>query len=116
MQIKENVPLAPLTTFQIGGPARWFVEAKDQVEIKEALTYAHEHDIPFEFLAGGSNVLLPDEGINALVVHIIEGEHVFTGNALRADTGCNLLTLIHEASARDLGGWEKLAGIPGSIG
>lgn len=116
MEIKENVPLAPLTTFQIGGPARWFVEAEDQDGVKEAITYAHEHKLAFTLLAGGSNVLVPDEGFHALVIHLLEGEHVFSGNVLRADTGCNLLQLIKEASAREIGGWEKLAGIPGSIG
>lgn len=116
MDIKENIPLAPFTTFQIGGPARWFVEVKNQTEIKEAITYAHEHSLAFSIISGGSNVLLPDEGLHALVIHIMEGEHVFTGNALRADAGCNLLQLIKEASAREFGGWEKLSGIPGSIG
>jgi len=116
LEIKENVPLAPLTTFEIGGPARWFVDVRDQPEIQEAILYAREHNIPFMILAGASNVLIPDEGLDALVVHILEGEHVFTGNALRADAGCNLLSLIKEASAREYGGWEKLAGIPGSIG
>lgn len=116
LQIKENISLAPLTTFQIGGPARWFVEARNQNEIKEAVSYAHEHNIPFVLLSGGSNVLVPDEGIHALVIHILEGEYAFSGNALRADTGCNLLQLIKAGSAREFGGWEKLAGIPGSIG
>src|SRR3989344_6028920 len=99
MEIKENTPLAPLTTFRIGGPARWLVEARNQSEIKEAVLYAHAHDLPFVVLSGGSNVLVPDEGLHALVIHVLEGEHAFTGNALRADAGC-----------------EKLSGIPGSIG
>ena len=116
MEIKENVPLAPLTTFQIGGPARWYAEARNQEEIKAVIGYAHAHDLPFVVLSGGSNVLLPDEGLHALVLHIVEGEHGFSGNALRADAGCNLLTLIKAGSALDWGGWEKLAGIPGSIG
>ncbi|HEY4516509.1 MAG TPA: UDP-N-acetylmuramate dehydrogenase [Candidatus Paceibacterota bacterium] len=116
MEIKENTPLAPLTTFRIGGPARWLVEARNQSEIKEAVLYAHAHDLPFVVLSGGSNVLVPDEGLHALVIHVLEGEHAFTGNALRADAGCNLLLLIKAASALEYGGWEKLSGIPGSIG
>ena len=116
MEIKENVSLAPLTTFGIGGPARLFVEVKDEPGLKEALQYAHAHRLRHVVLAGGSNVLVPDEGLNALVIHITEGEHQFSGNVLRASAGSNLLKLIREASAKRYGGWEKLAGIPGSIG
>src|SRR3989338_2020752 len=63
--------------------------------------------------AGGSNVLLPDEGLDALVVCVESDDVSFLGNALEAEAGCNLAQLIHHASERGLGGWEKLAGIPG---
>jgi UDP-N-acetylmuramate dehydrogenase len=115
-ELRENVALAPLTTFQIGGPARYFVEVSRPEEIKEAIEYAHNHTMRFVLLSGGSNVLVPDEGLDALVIHVLEGEHVFTENVLSADAGCNLLNLIKAASAQHFGGWEKLAGIPGSIG
>ena len=116
MNIKENVSLAPLTTFQIGGPARYFVEVSNPDELKDAVHYARTHALRFAILSGGSNVLVPDEGLNAVVIHIVEGEHVFSDNILRADAGCDLLNLIKAASAERFGGWEKLAGIPGSIG
>src|SRR3989344_9187959 len=67
-------------------------------------------------LAGGSNVLIPDSGLDALVMHIVEGSHTFDDDVVTADFGCNLLALIRDAGARALGGWEKLSGIPGSIG
>ncbi|HWP61030.1 MAG TPA: UDP-N-acetylmuramate dehydrogenase [Candidatus Paceibacterota bacterium] len=115
-EIKENIPLAPLTTFQIGGAAKYFVEARTNEDIQEAVEYAQKRDIRFVILSGGSNVLIPDEGLNALVIHIVSDAHAFSDNVLHAEAGCNLLELIKEASEKDLGGWEKLAGIPGSIG
>lgn len=116
VNVEENVPLAPLTTFGIGGPARWFADVKTERDIVEAIQYARERRLRFVVLAGGSNVLIPDEGLNALVIHIAGGEHVFFETGLRADAGCNLLELIKAAAERDLGGWERLAGIPGTFG
>ena len=116
MNVRSNVPLKSLTTFEIGGSAEYFVEVKSEDEIREALAYAHAHSLPFTVLAGGSNVLVPDDGIKGLVIHIVSGMHSFAGNELAADAGCNLLALIRAASQKSLGGWEKLAGIPGTIG
>ena len=116
MDIKENVPLAPLTTFKIGGSARYFVDVRTEEEIRGALQWAKEKNIRFVVLAGKSNVLVPDEGIDALVIHIVEGSWSFNDGLLSADAGCNLLTLIRGASEQGMSGWEKLAGIPGTLG
>jgi UDP-N-acetylmuramate dehydrogenase len=61
-------------------------------------------------------VLVPDTGLDILVMRISGTGHTFTGKTLRAFSGCNLMSLIEEASKNGLGGWEKLAGIPGTIG
>jgi UDP-N-acetylmuramate dehydrogenase len=116
LQIRDNVPLAPLTTFGIGGDAMHFVDVQTEADLREAVSLAKEKGVPFVVLAGGSNVLVPDGGLDALVAHIVPGEHRFEGKRLAADAGCNLLALIREAAGLGLGGWEKLAGIPGSIG
>lgn len=116
LNVQENVPLAPLTTFKIGGNARFFTEVRSEQEMLEAIWWAKERDIRFILLAGGSNVLVPDEGLDALVVDIRGGNHLFREKKLVADSGCNLLELIRAASSHALGGWEKLAGIPGTIG
>ena len=115
-EIKEHVPLAPLTTFGIGGEARWFVDVKTEVDLKEVIVYARSRNIRFYILAGGSNVLLPDEGLNGLVIRISGSEYVFFETGLRADAGVNLHGLIKVGAERDLGGWERLAGIPGTLG
>ena len=116
MDVRENIPLAPLTTFKIGGPARYFVEVRNEEEIRAALAWARERGTRFVVLAGKSNILVPDEGIDALVISFAEGTFSFAGTELAADAGCNLLSLIRVASEKSLGGWEKLAGIPGTIG
>ena len=116
LEIQENVPLAPLTTFQIGGLSRYFAKAVTVKEIKEAIRWAREHVVPFAILAGGSNVLIADEGYDGLVIQVASSQFSFDNQTMTADAGCNLLSLIREAASRGLGGWEKLAGIPGTIG
>ena len=116
LDIQKNVPLAPFTTFEIGGEAKYFVEVSDGEEIKEAIQWAREKSTPFVILAGGSNVLIPDKGLDALVIKVVGDDHKIEGNLLEANPGCNLLSLIRALGEKGLGGWEKLAGIPGSIG
>src|SRR3989338_3931474 len=116
MDVRENVPLAPLTTFKIGGPARYFVDVHNEEEMKAALAWARERGTRCVVLAGKSNILVPDEGLNALIISVASGTFSFAGTELAADAGCNLLSLIRAASEKSLGGWEKLSGIPGTIG
>lgn len=116
MNVQENVPLAPLTTFQIGGPARYFVEVSNEAEIRDALGWAREMNVPFFVIGGGSNLLVPDAGLDGLVIRIVSEDFRFTDEGLEAKAGCNLLDLIKAAAASGRGGWEKLSGIPGTIG
>ncbi|MFZ2887141.1 MAG: UDP-N-acetylmuramate dehydrogenase [Minisyncoccia bacterium] len=116
MEIRENVPLAPYTTFQIGGPARYFVEVSDEAGVRDALGWAREKGVPFCVIAGGSNLLIPDSGRDGLVIRVAGEKFSVTDNGLEAQAGCVLLDLIRAASAQGLGGWEKLSGIPGTIG
>lgn len=116
LEIQQNKELSDLTTFQIGGPAEYFVAVHSENEIRDALGWAREHDVPFTVLAGGSNVLIPDSGLKGLVIHMIGDRFAFTDSTLEADAGCNLLSLIRASADEGQGGWEKLAGIPGTIG
>lgn len=116
MIIKESVSLGSRTTFGIGGRARYYVEVASESEILEAVRWAGERKARFVILAGGSNVLVPDGGLDALVIVVVSNGFSFRGNTLEAEAGCNLFALIRAASERGLGGWEKLAGIPGTLG
>ncbi len=68
MKIKRNVLLAPYTTFRIGGPADFLVEASGENDLIWAINWAKEKDIPFIVLGGGSNVLISDKGVRGVVI------------------------------------------------
>ena len=70
MRLEENIPLAPLTTFRVGGPARFFVEAKSVGDVQEAVAFARSQDVPLFILGGGSNLVVADSGWPGLVVKI----------------------------------------------
>ncbi len=93
LNIQENIPLAPRTTFEIGGAARYFVEIKSEGELREALLWARSKGVPHVILAGGSNVLLPDNTLEALVIDVAMNKWSVSGNDLEAESGCNLLEL-----------------------
>lgn len=116
MQIREHVPLSPLTTFEIGGTARYFCEVSDEDGVRDALSWAREKSVPFFVIAGGSNILVPDGALDGLVIRVGGEKFQFTDEGLEAQAGCNLLSLIRASAEHGMGGWEKLAGIPGTIG
>ncbi len=114
--IQNQVPIAPLTTFQIGGAARYFVEVATEDDLHDALAWAREHGVPFSIFGGGSNVLAADEGYDGLVIHITSNGITVAGELITVDAGRNLLQTIRDCAERGLGGWEKMAGIPGTVG
>ena len=70
MIIREQVPLAPLTTLGVGGPARYFAEASTESEVREAVQHAQSLNLPLFVLGGGSNLLVSDRGFDGLVLKI----------------------------------------------
>ena len=68
MNIQKNVALAQYSTFRIGGPAQYFVEAKTKNELIEAVTWARQHELPIHILGNGSNTLIADQGVKGLVI------------------------------------------------
>ncbi len=120
MEILENVPLAPYTTFKIGGPARWFAEAASEANILEAVSFARERGLPLFVLGGGSNLLVSDAGFAGLVLRIaLRGirEHFDDDTlVLQAEAGEDWDKLVSHAVSLDCAGIECLAGIPGTVG
>ena len=123
MTIQENKPLAPFTTFGIGGPARWFIEAKTENEIAEAAAWAQARQAPLFVLGGGSNLLVADAGFNGLVLHValkgIEAQLAPDGSQqrlFRAAAGESWEHFVQRAIEGDCAGVECLAGIPGTVG
>lgn len=72
-KIQKNIPLAPMTTFGIGGAARFFCEAASEEEMMEAVTYARDNNLEIFVLGGGSNILVSDEGFDGLVIKLASG-------------------------------------------
>lgn len=120
MLIRENVPLAPLTTLGVGGPARFFVEAASAEDVRRAVHYAGERDLLLFVLGGGSNLVVSDSGWPGLVLRIrITGlEEREEGDKLILDVGAGEEwdRFVARAVARDCAGIECLSGIPGSVG
>ena len=120
MKIQENVPLAAFTTFGIGGPARWFIEASSETEVVDAVTFASERALPLFVLGGGSNLLVSDAGFAGVVLRIalkgIESAEGAGARLFRAAAGEDWNQFVTQAVAENCAGIECLAGIPGTVG
>ena len=118
--LRENVPLAPLTTIGIGGPARWFLEATSAEQAAAGIAWAAERSLPLFVLGGGSNLLIADEGFEGLVLRValrgVEEEADRDATLLRVAAGEEWDPLVARAVENGLGGLECLSGIPGSAG
>jgi UDP-N-acetylmuramate dehydrogenase len=117
MEIREEVLLGPLTTFGVGGKARWFVEVRTEQDVEKAVAWARERGVPLFVLGGGSNLLVRDEGFAGLVVRVEIGGVVECGDGLMdVGAGESWDGLVDRAVGMGLAGIECLAGIPGSVG
>jgi len=115
-KIKENYPLKPLTTFKIGGPARYFLEITSLEELAEAVKWAQEKGIKILIFSGGSNILVNDRGVDGLVLKLENRNISLKGERVVAGAGANLAQVVRTATGQGLSGMEHLAGIPGSLG
>jgi UDP-N-acetylmuramate dehydrogenase len=120
LPIAERVPLGPLTTLGVGGAARWFVEAADEAAVRAAHAWARERRVPLRVLGGGSNLVVADAGVDALVVRI-----ALRGLSHRERDGAVELTaaagepwdgVVASSVERGWAGLECLSGIPGLVG
>ncbi len=115
-KIKQNIILAPLTTFKIGGPAKFFIEVKSKEEFLQALDWAEKEKQDVFVLAGGSNVLINDNGIKGLVIKISNSNIKIKGERIECGAGANLAVAVSMATKENLTGLEWAVGIPGTIG
>lgn len=123
IEIRENVPLAPLTTLGVGGPARYFARALTETHVREALDFAGERDLNVFVLGGGSNVLVADQGFNGLVINVdIKGVEITDDLSnpdfvtIRGGAGEDWDEFVAFCVGKNLAGIECLSGIPGFIG
>jgi UDP-N-acetylmuramate dehydrogenase len=119
--ILEDVSLAKYTTLGVGGPARWFVEARTEDEIVEAVAFARERGVLLFVLGDGSNLLVSDAGFAGVVVRVAAGDgvrEVREGESVSVTLGARVGwdEVVLHAVERGYAGIECLAGIPGSVG
>jgi len=116
-RLQARVPLAPLTTFRVGGPADWLLETRTADEMLLALRLAQAAGIPITPLGGGSNVLVSDAGIRGLVLRPRGGDIREVGDALvRADAPVTINGLVRWTINHGRAGLEAWAGTPGTVG
>jgi len=116
-RVLANAPLAPHTTFRVGGPADYLFEPRASEEILMALTIAREAGIPVTLLGGGSNVLVSDRGIRGLVIRPRGGDvRAVDEGHVRADAAVTINGLVRWTINHGRAGLEAWAGTPGTVG
>ncbi len=117
MNFEPNYPLSGLTTFHLGGPARFFCQVTNLAELDQALNFAQEKSLPILALGNGSNILVSDQGFNGLVIHNqIKGLKIEDSGLTTVGAGENWDDVVSQTVAKDLAGVECLSGVPGSAG
>jgi UDP-N-acetylmuramate dehydrogenase len=118
--VQENVPLAPLSTLGVGGPARFYAPATDRDSVEAGVAWAEDRAVPLIVLGGGSNMVIADEGYPGLVLHVLpEGVEIRRSDGevrVRAGAGVNWDNLVATATGQGWAGIECLSGIPGRVG
>lgn len=114
--LQRNVPLGPLTTYRLGGPADMFVTVRSNGELAAAITAARRQGTPWFLLGTGANILVGDGGFRGLVIHNKSNYARVEGNRLTAESGATIAELIDMTAEHGLSGLEHYAGIPSSVG
>ncbi|MEA3344486.1 MAG: FAD-binding protein, partial [Patescibacteria group bacterium] len=116
IKIKKNISLKNYTSFKIGGPAKYFLIARNKEDLIEAIKFAKKEGIPFFILGEGSNLLVSDKGFNGIVIKILISGLKTDGFRIVAQAGSLLKDLVKMTEKKSLTGMEWAAGIPGTIG
>jgi UDP-N-acetylmuramate dehydrogenase len=115
-KFRENVSLAKFTNYKIGGPARFFFEAKTETDIQWAIREVKSRRLPCFVLGGGTNILMDDAGFDGLVLKINIGGISAKGNLITAGAGISMDKLTAFAAKNSLGGLNWAGGLPGTLG
>jgi UDP-N-acetylmuramate dehydrogenase len=110
---QRDHPLARHTSFNIGGPAEFFVETREPAELVEACA---ERGIPWLLLGAGTNLLIADAGVEGLVVRCISRGWKVEGRRVHAEAGLKMMRLARVCADHDLTGFEWAIGVPGTVG
>jgi UDP-N-acetylmuramate dehydrogenase len=111
--VERDHPLARHTSFNIGGPAEFFIETRDPAELVEACI---ERGVPWLTLGAGTNLLVADAGVEGLVVRCVSREWKVEGRRVYAQAGLKMMRLARICADHDLTGFEWAIGVPGTVG
>ena len=117
--VQHDKPLAPFTWLKVGGSAEYFIEPRNPDELIRVVVCCHENDIPVHVLGSGSNLLLRDEGVRGVVLHLADeafSQIEIDGTMVRSGSRALLSNLVSHSVREGLAGLETLAGIPGTVG
>ena len=133
-EIKENEPLAPKTTFKVGGPADLFIAPQNYYSFQIAMDALLKEDVRFFIMGGGSNIVFPDEGYKGAVIctqKFNEAAYYAPSNIspqfgkislkknqtlITCFSGTPMKALVDFCTQNSISGMEKFAGLPGSVG
>jgi UDP-N-acetylmuramate dehydrogenase len=116
---RRDESLAPYTWLKIGGPAQYLVKPRHAEELAEVIRCCHAEKIPVRVLGGGSNLLVRDEGVSGVVLHLTDdafSQVSIDGTRVTAGAGASLSHVISQSVRAGLAGLDALVGIPGTIG
>lgn len=115
--IRERAPLAPLTTFHVGGPADWLIEVSTLEALRGVVHAARASNVPITVLGGGSNVVVSDDGVRGAVLRLrLLDISQPRADRVRAGAGVSMNGLVRWTIGRALAGLEAWAGTPGTVG
>lgn len=116
--LKTQEPLAKRSTLSVGGPAEYFADVHTLNELIALRRVVETHHLPVFFLGAGSNLLISDQGIKGLVIHL-QGDFrkiEFNGTRVHVGAGAMMPMLSKQAAEKGLSGVESLIGVPGTVG
>lgn len=118
LNIKHDELMSEHTSFKVGGPADIFIEPTNLEELKKALGFVRQHNIPYYVIGNGTNLLIGDKGIRGAIIKVGEnfGAIEITGEEVIAECGVLLSTLSKMVARSTLTGLEFASGIPGYLG
>lgn len=116
LEVAENLPLAPWTTFRIGGPAAAVVTVRSPEEAVRAVRSIAAVGARWTVVGGGSNLLVPDEGYDGVVLLMRAARVQIVEHDIEAEAGADLGRLVSSSAWAGLGDLTFAAGIPGTIG
>jgi UDP-N-acetylmuramate dehydrogenase len=117
--VQADEALAPHVWFRLGGPAKYLARPRTLDDLLGLIRRCRDEELPFKILGGGSNVLVRDEGVAALIFHLESpafSDVRIEGNVVEAGAAVPVTALISHSARAGLAGLEILTGIPGTVG